>query len=95
MPPKDVRMVSNHLVKPENTLQPSLFAARNVPVKRAVASGVERGQTAVFTGYILSSLVPKPIRAKRVSRGGLEPTAIAQGLAKKAKKSLVGEKKLR
>lgn len=26
----------------------------------------------------MSSLVPKPIRAKRVSRGGLEPTAIAR-----------------
>lgn len=71
-------------------LQPSLLAARDVPAKRAVPSGEEREQTAVFAGYILSSLVPKPIRAKRVSRGGLEPTSIAQGLAKRA---LIGEKK--
>lgn len=69
-------------------LQASLLDARDVPAKRAVPSGEERGQTAVFTGYILSSLVPKPISAKRVSRGGLEPTAIAQGLAKK---TLIGE----
>ena len=32
------------------------------------------------------SLVPRPVRAIRVTRGGLEPSAIAPGLAKKGKK---------
>ena len=32
------------------------------------------------------SLVPRPVRAIRVTRGGLEPSAIARGLAKNGKK---------
>ena len=34
-----------------------------------------------------SSLVPRPFRAIRVTRGGLEPSAIARGLAQNGKKS--------
>ena len=33
------------------------------------------------------SLVPRPVCAIRVTRGGLEPSAIARGLAKNGKKS--------
>ena len=33
-----------------------------------------------------ASLVTRPFRAIRVTRGGLEPSAIAQGLAKNGKK---------
>ena len=35
---------------------------------------------------LLPSLVPRPVRAIRVTRGGLEPSAIARGLAKNGKK---------
>ena len=37
-----------------------------------------------YTWY--NSLVPRPVRAIRVTRGGLEPSAIARGLAKNGKK---------
>lgn len=83
-------MVSNNLVKPENTLQPSLFAARNVPVKRTVPSGVERGQTAVFI-----CVEPRPQANSRKAsqqrrlvthRDGSRP-------GKKWQKSLISEKK--
>ena len=38
-------------------------------------------------------LVPRPVRAIRVTRGGLEPSAIARGLAKNGKKAPIDEKK--
>ena len=36
--------------------------------------------------HVFGSLVPRPVRAIRVTRGGLEPSAIARGLAKNGKK---------
>lgn len=83
-------MVSNNLVKPENTLQPSLFAARNVPVKRTVPSGVERGQTAVFI-----CVQPRPqansCKASQQRRLGTHRDSSRPG--KKWQKSLISEKK--
>lgn len=83
-------MVSNNLVKPENTLQPSLFAARNVPVKRTVPSGVERGQTAVFI-----CVQPRPQansrKASQQRRLGTHRDSSRPG--KKWQKSLISEKK--
>ena len=39
-----------------------------------------------FTARFFASLVPRPVRAIRVTKGGLEPSAIARGLAKNGKK---------
>ena len=83
-------MVSNNLVKPENTLQPSLCAARNVPVKRTVPSGVERGQTPVFI-----CVQPRPQansrKASQQRRLGTHRDSSRPG--KKWQKSLISEKK--
>lgn len=83
-------MVSNNLVKPKKTLQPSLFAARNVPVKPTVPSGVERGQTAVFI-----CVQPRPQansrKASQQRKLGTHRDSSRPG--KKWQKSLMSEKK--
>lgn len=83
-------MVSNNLVKPENTLQPSLFAARNVPVKRTVPSGVERGQTAVFI-CVQPRSQANSRKASQQRRLGTHRDSSRPG--KKWQKSLISEKK--